>query len=226
MARTGAEGPGAVGCLQQEDGGFGAPGAASSRTCIFNDITCRRPECGGEQNIDSLLVGSTLSILKADPGPPTNLARAAAESLHQIDLLRGLSEEERRNLKNLGEIERYEPNMAIFSEGAEAGNFYLLEEGRVSIESRLSRGLRFPIMAVSPGQAFGWSALVFPHQYTATALSLTRVRAIAIPTEAMLEMMRANPALGLAIMEKVASIVASRVRSLELALAGLLQKDR
>ena len=88
------------------------------------------------------------------------------------------------------------------------------------------RGLRFPIMAVSPGQAFGWSALVFPHQYTATALSLTRVRAIAIPTEAMLEMMRANPALGLAIMEKVASIVASRVRSLELALAGLLQKDR
>jgi hypothetical protein len=38
-------------------------------------------------------------------------------------------------------------------------------------------------------------------------------------------MMRANPALGLAIMEKVASIVASRVRSLELALAGLLQKD-
>ena len=81
-------------------------------------------------------------------------------------------------------------------------------------------------MAVSPGQAFGWSALVVPHQYTATAMSLSQVRVIAIPKEAMLEMMRANPSLGLAIMEKVASIVASRVRSLELALAGLLQKER
>jgi CRP-like cAMP-binding protein len=154
------------------------------------------------------------------------LALAAAESLHQIDLLRGLDEEERQKLKNLGAIERYEPNIVIFSEGAEARNFYLLEEGQVSIESRLSRGLRFPIMAVSPGQAFGWSALVVPHQYTATALSLSQVRVIAIPKEAMLEMMRANPSLGLAIMEKVASIVASRVRSLELALAGLLQKER
>jgi len=196
-----------------------------SRVCVFNDITCRRPECGGEQNIDSLLVGNTLSTLKADPGPPTKLARAAAESLHQIDLLRGLDEEERQKLKNLGKTETYEPNAVIFPEGAEAGSFYLLEEGQVSIESRLSRGLRFPIMAVSPGQAFGWSALVLPHQYTATALSLTKVTAIAIPKEGMLAMMRANPALGLAIMEKVASIVASRVRSLELALAGLLQKD-
>jgi len=197
-----------------------------SWVCVFNDITCRRAECGGEQNLDPTLVGNTLSLLQADPGPPTKLARAAAESLHQIDLLRGLSEEERQKLKSLGEIELYEPHTVIFSEGAEAGNFYLLEEGQVSIESRLSRGLRFPIMAVSPGQAFGWSALVLPHQYTATALALTRVRTTAIPKEAMLEMMRANPALGLAIMEKVASIVASRVRSLELALAGLLQKDR
>ena len=197
-----------------------------SRICIFNDITCRRPDCGGEQNIDPSLVGKTLNILKEAPGPPTKSALAAAESLHQIDLLRGLNEEERQKLKNLGAIERYEPHIVIFSEGAEAGNFYLLEEGQVSIESRLSRGLRFPIMAVSPGQAFGWSALVVPHQYTATAMSLSQVRVIAIPKEAMLEMMRANPSLGLAIMEKVASIVASRVRSLELALAGLLQKER
>lgn len=196
-----------------------------SRACIFHDITCRQPECGGELNIDPSLVGKTLSILKGAPGPPTKAALAAAESLHQIDLLRGLKEEERRKLEDLGTIGRYEPNIVIFSEGTEAEYFYLLEEGRVSIESRLSRGLRFPIMAVSPGQAFGWSALVVPHQYTATALSLTPIRVNRIPKEAMLAMMRANSALGLVIMEKVASIIASRVRSLELALSGLLQKE-
>jgi hypothetical protein len=53
-------------------------------------------------------------------------------------------------------------------------------------------------------------------------MALTRIRVSAIDKKAMLEMMRANPFLGLAIMEKVASIVASRLRNLELELAGIL----
>jgi rubredoxin len=150
-----------------------------SRACVFNDITCRRPECGGEQNIDSSLVGSTLSTLKADPGPPTKLALAAAESLRQIELLRGLNEEERQKLKNLGEIERYEPNMAIFSEARSKGILSIRRRSSIHRVPAFQR-LRFPIMAVSRARPSAGHPVV-PHQYTATALSLTKVRAIAIP---------------------------------------------
>jgi hypothetical protein len=194
------------------------------QACVFNDITCYRPECGGEQNIDPLLVGGTLKSLRGSLGVAIKPTAPPTESLRQVEILRGLNEQERQKIKSLGQIEYYDPKMVIFSEGSEAGKFYLLEEGQVSVESRLSKGMSFPISAVSPGQAFGWSALVAPHQYTATVVALTRIRVIAIGKEAMLKMMRANPALGLAIMEKVASIVASRLRNLELELAGILQR--
>jgi len=197
-----------------------------SQACVFNDITCYRPECGGEQNIDPLLVGGTLKSLKGTPGVAIKPTAPPTESLRQVEILGGLNEQERQKLKSLGHIEHYEPKMVIFSEGSEAGKFYLLEEGQASVESQLSKGMSFPISAVSPGQAFGWSALVAPHQYTATVVALTRIRVIAIGKEAMLEMMQANPALGLAIMKKVASIVASRLRNLELELVGILQRGR
>jgi len=195
-----------------------------SQVCVFDDITCYRPECGGEQNIDPWLVGRTLKSLKGTPGLATKPTAPPTESLHLVDILRGLNEQERQRIKSLGQLEHFEPNTIIFSEGSEAGKFYLLEEGQVSVETQHSKGMRFPIGVVSPGQAFGWSALVEPHQYTATVVALTKIRVIAIGKQAMLEMMRANPALGLAIMEKVASIVALRLRHLELELAEILQR--
>lgn len=193
-----------------------------SQACDFDDITCYRPECGGEQNIDPTLVGRTLRILKGAPAVATKPSLPPAEALRQVEMLRGLSDEERQKLKNLGKIEGYEPNTLIFLEGSAAGKFYLLEEGQVAVETQLLKGKRFPISVVSQGQAFGWSALVWPHQYTATVVTLTQAQVIAIAKEAMLEMMRANPSLGLTIMAKVASIVASRLRNLELELAGLI----
>ena len=40
-----------------------------SQVCAFNDVTCYRPECGGDTNIDPLLVGHTLKMLKGTPEP-------------------------------------------------------------------------------------------------------------------------------------------------------------
>ena len=191
--------------------------------CVFNDITCYRPECGGEQNIDPSAVGGTLKSLRGSSGLAVKPTAPPTESLRQVEILRGLNEQERQKIKSIGHTEFYAPKIVIFSEGAEAGKFYLLEEGQASVESQLSKGMRFPISVVSPGQAFGWSALVAPHQYTATVVTLTRIRVSAIDKEAMLAMMHANPSLGLTIMEKVASIVASRLRNLELAMAGIIR---
>ena len=194
-----------------------------SQPCVFNDITCYRPECGGEQNIDPLLVGGTLQSLKGMPKAAVRPGAPLVESMRQVEILQGFSEQEMQKLKSLGRIENFDPKAVIFSEGAEAEKFYLLEEGQVSVESQLLRGMRFPISVVSAGQAFGWSALVAPYQYTATVVALSRIRVLAIGKDAMLNMLRGNPSLGLAIMERVASIVASRLRNLELELVGILQ---
>jgi len=216
--------------------------------CAFNDVTCYRRECGGEQNIDPLVVGSTLKILKGgpqlaakptpthslDPLPLVKILKGgnAEEDLKglsfwpipEIDILKGLNEEQKRQIRNLGRIEHYEPNAVICTEGEKAHTLWLVEEGRVAVESRLVVGLQFPVSIVGGGQAFGWSALVSPYVYTATVVALYKTKVIAIEQEALLSMMRATSPLGLTIMENVASIVASRLRAVELALSGMFRQ--
>ncbi len=223
------------------------------QVCAFNDVTCYRPECGGVQNVDPLVVGSTLRTLRGGPEPAANpnapshspktislveiltqyhvndkedLEQLSFWAISQVDILRGLSKPQREHLRGLGRIEHFEPNIDICTEGAEARTLYLVEEGRVAVESQVARGMRFPISIVYPGQAFGWSALVQPYVYTATVMALSKTRVIAIDQKTLLGMMQADPALGFTIMQNVASIVASRLRTVELALGGLLQQCR
>lgn len=220
--------------------------------CAFNDVTCYRPECGGEQNIDPLVVGSTLKMLKESPSPAAgnrsapfskgiplveiltersvkdeeDLEQLSFWAISQLEILRGLSREQRQQIKGLGKTEHYKPDTVICTEGAEARTFYLVEDGRVAVESQVARGMRFPLSIVYPGQAFGWSALVPPYVYTATVLSLSETRVTAIDQEALHSLMKSNPSLGFIIIQNVACIVASRLRTMELALAGLFQQGR
>ncbi len=196
--------------------------------CAFNDVTCHDNECGGEQNIDPVLVGRTLRNLKGVPGAASESKPMTlpTETLPLVEILRGLIEQEKEQFKGLGRMEHYEPNAVIFNEGAEARKLYLVEEGQVAVESLLDRGMRFPTIVVSAGQAFGWSALVPPHLYTATVVALSKLRVIAIERERLLAQMQANTSFGLTIMQNVASMISSRLRSLEFTLVGFLQKDR
>jgi hypothetical protein len=196
--------------------------------CAFNDVTCYHSECKGEQNIDPLLVGRTLGNLKGVPGVASKPKPMPlpTETLPLVEILRGLIEQEKEQFKGLGRVEQYEPNAVIFNEGAEARTFYLVEEGQAAVESLLGRGMRIPTVVVSAGQAFGWSALVPPHVYTATVVALSTLRVIAIEREKLLAQMQANTSFGLTIMQNVASMISSRLRSLEFTLVGFLQKDR
>ena len=217
----------------------------------FNDVTCYRPDSDGEKNIDPLVVLYTLKTLKGNPksaahckftspsskaiplvellmGRPKDveedLDQLSTWAISQIEILRGLSKEQRQQIRSLGQIEYYDTDVSIFTEGTEARKFYLVEGGRVAVESQIARGMRFPISIVYPGQAFGWSALVPPFVYTATVIALSRTRAIAIEQEDLLAMMQEDPSLGFTIMQNVACIVASRHRTLEIQLVGLLQQ--
>ena len=143
-----------------------------------------------------------------------------------MEILKGLSKEQRQQIRGLGRFEHYETDAVIFTEGTEARKFYLVEEGRVAVESQVARGMRFPISVVYPGQAFGWSALVPPCVYTATVIALSRTRVIAIEQKALQTLMQSDPSLGFVVMQNVACIVAARLRTLEIGLVGLLQQSQ
>lgn len=193
------------------------------QTCVFANVTCYRP--GFEEQIDPVLMGNTLKTLKGVPAPATKPKPTlpSSEDIHVIDILSGLLEEQRQRFKSLGSIENYDADRAIFTEGSEARTLYMVEKGQVAITAQLIRGRRLPITIINPGYAFGWSALVTPYRYTATATALLKARVLAFKREAVLSMMHANPLLGLTIMQNIASTVASRLRTVEMVLAGMLR---
>jgi len=194
--------------------------------CAFNDVTCYRPDCGGESNVDPLLVGATLGTLAGLRAPQAKprISHTPVESVPIAEIMSGLSDKQREKMRNLGRIETYEKNAVICNEGDESRKLYLVEEGQVAVQSELGRGMRIPITIVSEGQAFGWSVLVPPHKLTATVTASSKTKVLAIEREPLLSLMKADPSLGLTIMQNIASIIGSRLRNLELEMVGLVQR--
>jgi len=197
-----------------------------SQVCVFNDVTCYRPECGGESNVDPLLVGATMGTLaglKTIPAKQT-ITHTTVESVPIAKIFSGLTEKQRDKVRNLGRIETYEQNAVICKEGDESRKLYLVEKGQVAVQSELGKGLRIPITVVSEGQAFGWSALVPPYRLTATVTAASKTQVLSIEREPVLLLMKDDTAVGYTIIQNIAGIVASRLRNLELEMIGLVQR--
>lgn len=189
--------------------------------------------------MDPLLVGATLGTLTGVKAPQAEpkilhtpveakpkIAHTLIESIPISEILSGLNDKQKQKVRNLGRVETYEQNAVICTEGDESRKLYLVEEGQVAVQSELGRGMRIPITIVSEGQAFSWSVLVPPYKLTATVTASTKTRVLAIEREPLLSLMKADPALGLTIMQNVASIISSRLRNLELEMVGLVQRTR
>jgi rubredoxin len=197
-----------------------------NQLCVFNDVTCYRPECGGESNVDPLLVGAslgTINVVKTTQAKPT-IAHSPIESVPIAEIFSGMTEKQRDKVKNLGHVESYEQNAVICKEGAESRRLYLVEKGQVAVQSELGKGLRIPITIVSEGQAFGWSALVPPYHLTATVTAASKTQVLSIERGSLLLLMKDDTTIGCTIMQNIASIIASRLRNLELEMIGLLQR--
>ncbi len=138
------------------------------QACLFNNVTCYHPECGGEGNIDPLLVGATLKAMAGTPQQARSRAVPVMEALPTVYIFGSLTEEQRQRVGSLERTETYEADAIICKQGAEARKLYLVEEGQVAVECELQDGKRIPISSVSAGGAFGWSALVRPYLFTAT----------------------------------------------------------
>jgi CRP-like cAMP-binding protein len=106
-------------------------------------------------------------------------------------------------------------------EGASADTFYLLRRGRVSLEVHAPGRGAVVIETVEPGAVVGWSWLVAPYRWTIDARARSRVGAVAIDGACLRSKVDADPALGYALLSRIATellarLQATRVRSLDL----------
>ncbi len=97
----------------------------------------------------------------------------------------------------------------FFCAGEEADQLYILEEGGVEIVIPGDTDVLFAV--TEPGSVFGWSALVDPRQYTASARSTEPSKVLRIDGDRLLRLFEKHPAEGLTVMRRLAGVIAGRL---------------
>ena len=92
-----------------------------------------------------------------------------------------------------------------------ADRLYILEEGEVSVSSR--KGDHYSIL--SPGKSIGWSFLVAPNRYTATAVTVSLSRLLVMKSPDFYYLIHKEPKMGVKVMDNLARVVASRLKGAE-----------
>jgi CRP-like cAMP-binding protein len=98
----------------------------------------------------------------------------------------------------------------VFREGDEADTFYILVEGTVHLVMGEDEQLCFVVDR--SGQVFGWSALIEPYRYRASARCLTPAKLIVIPREAVERVSVDYPADTIIIFTNLATIVTDKLQ--------------
>jgi len=112
-------------------------------------------------------------------------------------------------LLSLGSDVHFAKDQVIFPEGDESPVFYVIVSGRVALESGAA-GENFRIQILYPGEELGWSS-VLGRKKQFLARALEPVEALAFEVAALREACVGNPYFGCALLERLLSVVASRL---------------
>jgi CRP/FNR family cyclic AMP-dependent transcriptional regulator len=141
-------------------------------------------------------------------------------TLQHHAFLRGLSSSQIDALSTIARQVVFDENEPILTEGQLSSTFYLVTAGSVVVELRTPRFV-VCVEALGPGQAFGWSALL-EHQDTLFQVrARERTTALCLDGHALKSQCRADPALGVEILQRTLSLVAGRVRATEIRFAEM-----
>jgi signal transduction histidine kinase/CRP-like cAMP-binding protein len=154
----------------------------------------------------------------------------AIQALRKFPIFEALTDDELKKIAALCREEVYEAETTIFQEGEAADYLYLVEEGEVVLEMELelhpyASPKQTAIEVATRGEVFGWSALVEPHILTLSAKCMERAKVIVVKGSDLLDLFDSDPRMGHGVMEKVAEIVASRLKDTRQKLTSFLRGE-
>ena len=130
------------------------------------------------------------------------------DRLRKVDILEGLAEEELQSIAQYFEEENVNAGVTLCEEGTGADRLYVLEQGQVSISSK--KGGQYDIDI--PGKIVGWSFLVPPFLYTASAVAKTPSKVLVIKSPDFYYVIHKEPKMGMKVINNLAQVIASRLK--------------
>ena len=130
------------------------------------------------------------------------------DRLRKVDILEGLAEEELQSIAQYFEEENVNTGVTLCEEGAKAERLYVLEQGTVSVSFKA--GVQYDIDV--PGRIVGWSFLVPPFLYTASAVVKTPSKILVIKSPDFYYVIHKEPKMGMKVINNLAQVIASRLK--------------
>ena len=144
--------------------------------------------------------------------------------LSEFPLFRNLPEDLLDKIAAISQEAVFTEEEFIFREGEEADNLHFLLEGEIVLKVKLtSRPDSITVSAISQRfESFGWSGIVPPYHYTASAVCTADCKILTISGKVFLKLLSEDPASGFIVMQRLTELIAGRLRSSRQALLKTL----
>jgi len=138
--------------------------------------------------------------------------------LQQHPFFEGLNPAYLKLLVGCAQNTRFQAGSSLFRTGEEAGQFYLLRQGRVAIEISAPQRPPIVIQTLQEGEVVGWSWLIPPHLWRFDARAVDTARAIALDGKCLRAKCEENHDLGYELLKRFAHMVSKRLEATRLQL--------
>ncbi len=133
------------------------------------------------------------------------------DRLRNVEIFQGLTDWELRIVSQFFHEESFPEGASICEEGERADRLFILEQGAVAI--KFKKGEHHEIR--TSGKIIGWSFLVPPNRYTASAETIAPSKLLVINSPDFYYVIHREPKMGVKVMDNLAQVVASRMKAKE-----------
>jgi CRP-like cAMP-binding protein len=116
---------------------------------------------------------------------------------------------------------RFNPGEFLCKEGEPADKFYLIRQGRVTIDLFVPQKGPVTLQTADPGDIVGWSWLIEPYQWRFDARALDTVVALTLDGQCLRKKCDDDPVLGYELMKRFAHVMEQRLFAARLELLDM-----
>lgn len=145
-------------------------------------------------------------------------------TLERVKLFKGLAKEHLQLIAPKFQRETYPNETVIFAQGDPADSLYILLSGSVSIRFKPHDGEIINVSEIHEGDVFGWSAALGRSAYTSCAITTSKSELVRIKGADLRDLCSSNPKIGVVILERLAAVIAERLKNTHTHVVELLWK--
>jgi CRP-like cAMP-binding protein len=145
-------------------------------------------------------------------------------SLETLPLFHGLTPSELKLVISRFEDISFPAEHVVFNQGDPADKLYVVISGRVAIRFKPDDGDILNVTEVERNGVFGWSAVLGRQSYTSSAICLEDCEAVYVRGDVLRKLCETHAETGVIILERLAEVIAERLRSTHAHVVDLLQR--